>query len=512
MTADTSATSVQRVADSVRTYEYLLVLLAAGALYAATAAPGPLWQDSGLAQVRVLRHDLRGGLGLALSHPLFYVIAIAVQAVPWGESAYSTNLVASLFGAVTVANVYLLLRLLRGRTVAAAVGAVSLGVAHTFWQHCTLAEVYTVSTALLTAELLCLAQYARTGQACWLVLLFLANGLGVSNHLLALLNLPVWGVLLLWLLVRHRVRGWTLPACAVAWLLGASIYLALVIGELASGAPAGDVLRSALFGTHYAANVLNTRLDARLLGRTVLYLGLNFPTPVALLALVGLRVLWRSPVWGLMRALLALLAVHLVWAMRYDVPDQYTFFIPTIVLLAILIGLGAERVLAARGRGGAIGALVLAALPVLVYWPLPRAAQAAGVSLGVRRDVPYRDSYRYFLWPWKTGEHGPRRFAEEVHAGLPDGALIVADSTTVPPLHYLMATGRWTRPVEVWPALGALEVPDDAVAEIEERLRAGLVYVVSPVRGYCPRWLLERCEFEPAGSVYRARPTGRSTW
>jgi len=138
MIGNTSGIGVQRAAGAVRTYEYFVVLLAAGTLYVATVAPGPLWQDSGLAQLRVLRHDLRGGLGLALSHPLFYLIAIAVQAVPWGESAYKTNLVASLFGAVTVANVYLLLRLLGGRTAAAAVGAVSLAVAHTFWQHCAL--------------------------------------------------------------------------------------------------------------------------------------------------------------------------------------------------------------------------------------------------------------------------------------------------------------------------------------------------------------------------------------
>jgi len=511
MIGNTSGIGVQRAAGAVRTYEYFVVLLAAGTLYVATVAPGPLWQDSGLAQLRVLRHDLRGGLGLALSHPLFYLIAIAVQAVPWGESAYKTNLVASLFGAVTVANVYLLLRLLGGRTAAAAVGAVSLAVAHTFWQHCALAEVYTVSTALLTAELLCLAQYARTGRGRWFVLLLLANGFGVSNHLLALLSLPVWAVVLIWLLVRRRVRGRVLPACAVAWLIGASIYLALIVGELASGAPLGSVLCSALFGRHYAANVLNTRLDARLLGRTVLYLGLNFPTPAALLALVGLAAVWHNAAFGLMRALLALVVIHLVWAMRYDVPDQYTFFIPTIVLLAILIGLGAERVLSARGRSWAIGAIVLTALPVLVYWPLPRVAQAAGVSLGVRRDVPYRDSYRYFLWPWKTGERGPQRFAEEVHAGLPEGAVILADSTTVPPLHYLMATGRWTRRVEVWPAPGALELPEDAAAQLEERLRAGLVYVVSPAPGYCPRGLLERCEFEPAGSVYRACASGVST-
>ena len=93
---------------------YLLGLAAVLVLYGITVAPGPLWQDSGMAQVRVLRHDLYGSLGLALSHPLYYVLAIAFQVLPFAESAFKTNLVSAVFGAVTVANVLLIVRLLTG--------------------------------------------------------------------------------------------------------------------------------------------------------------------------------------------------------------------------------------------------------------------------------------------------------------------------------------------------------------------------------------------------------------
>jgi isoprenylcysteine carboxyl methyltransferase (ICMT) family protein YpbQ len=92
--------------------EYGWVLLAAAVLYVITVAPGPLWQDSGLIQIRVLLRDLHGHFGLALSHPLYYCIAIAFQGLPLAESAYKTNLVSAVFGAVTVANLFLLLRVL----------------------------------------------------------------------------------------------------------------------------------------------------------------------------------------------------------------------------------------------------------------------------------------------------------------------------------------------------------------------------------------------------------------
>src|SRR5687768_15446425 len=114
---------------------WILVLFLAGIVYVISLAPGPVWQDNGLIQCRVLRRDLFGQLGLALSHPLYYVIAIAFQALPFGESAYRTNLVSAVFGAITVANIFLLLALMTGRRLPAVAGALSVGVAHTFWQH-----------------------------------------------------------------------------------------------------------------------------------------------------------------------------------------------------------------------------------------------------------------------------------------------------------------------------------------------------------------------------------------
>jgi hypothetical protein len=498
----TSEVAVRTPRPSRWRWEYLLVLAAAGGLYLATVAPGALWQDNGMAQVRVLRHDLRGDLGLALSHPLFYLLAIAFQTMPFAESAYKTNLVASVCGALTVANVYLLLRLLTARRAAAIVGALSLAVAHTFWQHCALAEVYTVSMALMTAEFLCLAQFARTSQPRWLVLLLLANGLGVSNHMLATLNLPVWGVLIVWLLAQRRLQVRHLLLGMVAWLAGASIYLVLIGQALAGGHAPGEVLRSALFGGAYAGQVLNIHLGPALLGKSVLYLGLNYPTPTALLALLGLAGIRQHRWRPVPCSLGVLLAIHLLWAVRYNVPDQYTFFIPTVVLIAIMIGLGADRFLERHHWPAVL--IVLAALPPLVYLPLPWVARRAGVPLGLSRQLPYRDAYAYFLRPWKTGYTGPQRFVTEAQAVLPDGAVLLADSTAVRPIHYWMETGRWQRRITLYPGLNAPEdAPWPTEADLAEALRAGRVYVVSPVPGYAPGWLIQHYAVEPAGDLYR---------
>jgi hypothetical protein len=62
---------------------WLSTLAIALVVYVVSLAPGPLWQDSGLAQVRILQRDLFGDLGLALSHPLYYLLALAAQWLRW---------------------------------------------------------------------------------------------------------------------------------------------------------------------------------------------------------------------------------------------------------------------------------------------------------------------------------------------------------------------------------------------------------------------------------------------
>lgn len=485
--------------------EFALVGFAAFALYLATMAPGVLWQDNGLAQVRVLRGDLKGSLGLALSHPLFYAVAGAAQSLPFTESAFKTNLVAAFFGALTVANVYGLLRLVTGRAIPALVGATSLAVAHTFWQHCAMAEVYSLNSALLALELTCLFRFCVTDRPVWLVVLFLFNGLGVSNHMLAVLSLACYVVFLAVLLARRRLAPRWLLLFAVAWLGGAGLYLGMIVSEIASGAGWMAALRSACFGTIYRHNVLNLAMDLSLLKRSALYLALNFPTPVVLLVPLALASLWRTPAGSFRLVLLALTAVHLLWAMRYNVSDQYTFFFLAVVLLAIWIGLGADVFLWNRGRASVVLVLAAAAIPPLVYAPLPRIARAAGFDIGVARAVPYRDEYVYFLHPWKTGYRGPEQFARRLIDELPTDAVLLADTTTLRPLDYFRLTGRWRSDVAVF---SALDVPsaDCSRAFLDQAIAGSRLFVVSATRGYVPDWLFDRYDFEPAAVVFRVKP------
>ncbi len=490
---------------------YALALLLAGALYVVSVAPGPLWQDNGLAQVRTLERDIHGALGLAHSHPLFYLFTIAFQVLPFQESAYKTNLVAAVFSALTVANVYLLVRLLTGRCLSACLGAVAVAVAHTFWLHGCIAEVYSLTTSLMTGELLCLTAYARSGSARWLMAMFLLNGLGISNHLFALLSLACYAVVLVWLLASRRLHWRMVPWLAACWLIGAGLYLSMLGQTIAAGMGWSEALGSALFGTRnqFARHVLNPVPSRRALINTVLYLGLNLPTPAALLVVPGLLSLAAAGLRPVRSALAVLVPVHLYWAMRYDVWDQYTFFVPTVVLLAILIGLGSDRFLAHRSWRWKPALAVGVCLPVAVYLPLPWALERSGVNIGLSRRVPFRDEYRYFLHPWKTGYTGPLQFADAVARELPPGSVWVGDTTTVQPIWYLQGTGRWNADVRVHPRRKRTDVlAIVSESEIAADLAAGRVYLVSTIAQYVPAWLLDPKRFRlvKENHFYRVLP------
>jgi hypothetical protein len=107
---------------------YLIVLAAAGLLYTLTCAPGMLWQDSAFYVWRIWNNNIEGVMGLALSHPLYIMIGIVVKHIPVGEFAWRMNIVSAVFGAVAVANLFLLLRLWLGRIIPSLIGAVTLAV------------------------------------------------------------------------------------------------------------------------------------------------------------------------------------------------------------------------------------------------------------------------------------------------------------------------------------------------------------------------------------------------
>ena len=275
-----------------------------------------------------------------------------------------------------------------------------------------------------------------------------------------------------------------------------------------------ETFRSATVG-RWGSEIFNLADLPRLFLKSLLYVGLAYPTPLILAIPFGAaRLVQRRNMFSWLILILA--ALYFLWAARYRVVDQYAFFIPFYVLASILIGVGVSRLVDKMRPGPAWLVVAAAALvPVAVYAALPVAVPPVVERLGVtlfRRNLPYRDSFRYFLEPWKNGDWGARRFAEEAFAALPPRAVLIPDSTASPPLlclqkiegrrpDILLATGEGA------PGAAIEHYWGSDVDLLPEATRGGRrIFVVSDHYDYMPPWVMKFTRLERFGCIFEVKP------
>jgi hypothetical protein len=160
-----------------------------------------------------------------------------------------------------------------------------------------------------------------------------------------------------------------------------------------------------------------------------------------------------------------------------------------------------------RTKSKVLACLVLLAglLPVPVYATAPTLAKKMQVRIGMKREIPHRDNYKYFLQPWRTGYRGADRFADEAFDEVDKNAIICADNTTVYPL-LLAQQVKGKRPdVKIVSRCYS----STSAPVFNEHTAASLVvspgvYVVSPLAGYCPGFLLDGYDFVQDDLLWRA--------
>ncbi|MFC1738536.1 protein O-mannosyl-transferase family [Planctomycetota bacterium] len=486
---------------------YAIVLLGALLLYVLTCAPTVLWQDSGLLIYRIWNNDLQGNLGLAVAHPLYILIGIAVKCIPFGELAWKINLISAFCGAVAVANLFLLVKFWLESIWPAVIGAITLAVSWTFWQHAVIAEVYTLFAAQMFGELLLLLLFLRSQRLRYVYMLALLNGLAIANHLWALFALICYIVLFIVLIYRKKIGLKHFIFFILLWMIGASVYEYLIISNIISSGRVQTTLASAFFGTRWRQNVLNTSVSTKIVLENIIFILLNFPTPNFILLFVGLFTVRKASLpTGFSNVILALLILHFTFAFRYNVPDRYAFFLPFYCLAALLIAVGSDFLLKrSNSRPLLLTILVLALLPIPVYYFTPALAKNIYKPLEQRRQRPYRDEYVYFLQPWKTGYRGVEQFAKEALDAVEENAVIYADTTTVHALLYMQQVRGKRKDVRI---VSDYDKSENASVLTEKNAGAFMnnsaLYVVSPVDGYCPAFLLEQYDFIKKGVIWKA--------
>ncbi len=480
--------------------DWVIVFAVGLALYVLTCAPDVLMGDSGVYQLRVPQFPPFPPLTdtLVQVHPLYLIVAKLFTWIPVGSIAYRVNLVSPPFAAMAVASAFVSIRLLTGSRWAAAIGALAIGLGHTFWAFAVVAECLSLGAAFLTTEILLLILFARTGRTAWYFLAALLNGLSIANHMMGGLATPVYLVLSVVWIRRERLAWSDAILAGLFWVLGTGLYLWLILRTLLQTGDLGRVIQSATTGGWPA---LNVGITPSLVGKVVAYVGLQYPTLLIVLLFVSLRSKVRDASLAPVKwAIVGVAGMHFLFAARYPRPDQYSFFVSFYAAAGLLIGLGAWSVIQRWPWTRWVG-VVLAIAPVGVYAVLPTVARHFEIN-PFTRALPYRDPYEFFLKPWQQGNTGVRRYVTEVFEILPEEAMLFGDPTPAGAFFYVQQVEGKRPDLDFAWNWDRMPLGDLVHRTIPPRWKRP-VYCVANEVPYAPKLFVDDCELIPEGVVYR---------
>lgn len=483
---------------------YLIVLFCFLLLYGLTCAPGSLWQDSGEFHHRIWYNTIDYYGSLVRGHPLYILICLLTKSIPWGNFAGKINLVSALFGAVTVANIFLLTNFLTKNRISAWCASLSLGLAWTFWQHAAIAEVYTLYTATLSAELIFLFLYLSTYKKCYLYFLFFFSGLSIANHILGAFPLLCYFLLSLHLMYNGKITSKNLFLCYLVWCIGSSPYLFFIFKHLVQSGDLLGTIKSATVG-NFQGQITNVKITWRIMAENIGFVLYNFCSPAIVMLIVGISSYKKLSAPKLFNLIVIILFwVFLIFAARYNVPDRYSFFIPFYIITSIFIGLGCQVILtdwsifSAKTHRNIILSLLIFC-PLFFYWQTPIQLEKIKFPLGTKREIPYRNDYVYFLRPWQHTTVQPQKFAEDSFKISAKNSAILVDGVAFFPLWLDQVQNNNRLDVKL-----LLESdPKETIIGFADR---GLLYVVSPIKDYCPQFLLDNYDFVKIGPLYHVQP------
>ena len=367
-------------------------------LYLDTLAPTVLTYDSGMLQTKA--YTL--GIGHPTGYPTFILLGKLFTYLPFGDVAYRVNLSSAVYAALASLFVYLAARrLLSGgrhapnsalAAAASALAAVSFAVGPSLWSQAVVAEVYTLNALLVAATLHALLVWRETGSKMRLYLAAFLAGLAMTAHMTSGLLLPTTLVFVRLARPGTLKRRAARVRMAAAFLAGLSPYLYLPLraamdpvmnyGDASTFLGFFDLIS----GGPYKGQMLAFG-PSELPGRLFMY-GDLLARQFSLLLLAD-------------RAALALLGVFglgsLAYALEYDIHDIAVYFVPSYLVVALLLAVGLHSLTAGaeallerfspRARYATPLILVPAILALALVVPETRRAVDQSENLVARRLV-----------------------------------------------------------------------------------------------------------------------------
>ena len=374
----------------------------------------------------------------AWDHPLYIVLGhLLVRSFPFVDSLWIVNFISAIFGAASIAFLFLITYRLTHSLLAACYASFSLAVSHTFWWHSSTPEVYTLFTFLLLTSFRLFDQFERTHKSNFLVGSAFFLGLAGSTHILAFLVLPALG--LYYLLSKSypnfHISNWkklTFPT--LGFFTGFFLYIIQFI-RMSANFPLHEIMGPVVGSTFLSQ--LGT-FSPILLGESLLsylfFLTVQFGPIGLILGVLGIRKVFNDQDLSL-RKNVSFFIVFALFGIFYRVTDQFTFFIASYLFWAMLMAIGAKYVFQLIPEKRRLLFAVVLGLLLLItplfYSSLPRLTEKIGLndaSIGIPKiGVGIRNGLAYYINPNKRGDDQAYDFGEQTISSLAPNAIVIAE-------------------------------------------------------------------------------------
>ncbi|MGB5931756.1 MAG: DUF2723 domain-containing protein, partial [Anaerolineae bacterium] len=465
------------------------VALAAFLLYLRTMGPSVACIFCDSLEFQLVTYKL--GIAHPTGYPLYTLLGKLFTLLPVGDIAYRVNLTSAFFGALTVALLYLTMRLALEFRLPALLGALVFAVSPVFWSQAVMAEVYTLNSAFVALTLFLLLRLKEAvdeGKEASLHPLALAYGFSLTHHRTMVLLAPAMVAFILWIDRGLFKRGREWAGLTSLFLAPLLLYLYI---------PIRGVYTSSLDGTYvntlsgFVVQVIAGGYGVFLTGESremAFYFALfreQFTLVGLALGLLGLFWFLRRPKVLLLLGLAGV--ANFVFFLGYGVSDIEVFFIPLFLLWACFLG----------------GGLALLWQGVVALWErfsslkrVPRSGYAAFLILS--------GLWLLYLWggnydvvnlsqEWEAHDYG----IDILSLPLEKDAVVVGILGEMTLLRYFQETEG------LRPEITTLTADKESVRleTVEQQLAAGHpVYLTRPLPGAEERWHLSAL-----GSLIRVR-------
>jgi len=486
--------------------DYILAFacfLVALAVYVRTLTPGLLPGDSG--EFQTLAYLL--GHTHPTGYPVYLALARLSTLLPFGDVAYRVNLFSAMMGALAIAVVYLIGRMLIQHRVLAVVGAALLAISPTIWSQAVIAEIYTAGAAFLGVILLALLWWDQENNPRGLLTAGLLGGLSLGVHMGVALLAPAVLVFCL----SHWKRGGKMWVTAILGALSGVLCTLLIFWLIDLNNPTANYFHSIIEPSRSAWGLDARQIDGPLerllfgwsarqfrsfmfadIGKVTLVQAGNYwgHIPVELswlafaLSVVGEIVLlarrWRV---GLM--LLVALVVQWFCLFNYEIWDLYVFYIPSYLLLTVgaVVGMGALVDLGVAGMRrmvspsqvrwveSALGSAVALLMIMFAVWPVFQPQKEALITA----ENPF-DFNEYPVY-----DRNLQNIAIATVVDLPENAIVFTDWEMVWPYYYAAHIVEGRRDltfIETYPADDLDGVADSVVEYVAFHLNNNPILIV----------------------------------